>query len=159
MDWKIILWVPPVLLAAASLILFLVMAKKGKGVYDSYTEDLDKKEWSMKDSLYIGFAWCAAGIDDKCMKPISEIWNRYKHNVYSKILLLYGKRFLFIYTYTNSVLSFLIKKQYNTALCSFITGPAQSDISFHISLHKIHIRKRPPALFPDFPDHILIFIV
>ena len=113
MDWKIILWVPPVLLAAASLILFLVMAKKGKGVYDSYTEDLDKKEWSMKDSLYIGFAWCAAGIDDKCMKPISEIWNRYKHNVYSKILLLYGKykgseQLYYVYEANKAALKLLI---------------------------------------------------
>lgn len=113
MDWSILLWIPPILLAAIAIVLFLGMVQKGKGVYDSYTEGLDKKEWSMKDSLYIGFAWCATGIDDKCMSPISEIWNRYKHNIYSKILLLYGKykgseQMYFVYEANKAALKLLI---------------------------------------------------
>ena len=88
---KALLWIPPILFLLLSIVLCLWLAKRGKGMYDAYTESLDKKEWSLRDYLYIGFAWCSLGVGQRISKPISQMWNRYKHSIYSKILLLYGK--------------------------------------------------------------------
>jgi len=88
---NLLLWIPPIIVLIVALVLCLILVKRGKGKYNAYTDNLDKKEWSLKDYHYIGFAWCAMGVEAKITKPVATLWNRYKHNAYSKILLYYGK--------------------------------------------------------------------
>lgn len=91
MQGNIWLWLPSIILPAFSLALCGILAKRGKGAYTAYTENLDKKEWSLRDYLHIGFAWCALGPEKKLPKAAAEPWNRYRHGIYGKVLLLYGK--------------------------------------------------------------------
>lgn len=110
---EILLWAPPVGILFLALALCLLLMKRGKGLYDHYTANLDKKEWSLKDYLYIGFAWCALGLGAKAARPYAEALNRYKHKIYSKILLLYGKyrgseQMYYVYEANKATLSVMI---------------------------------------------------
>lgn len=86
-----LLWLPLILAPMIILLLLAFLHKRGKGVYNVYTDDLDLKEWSLKNYLYIGFSWNALQIEEKLTNLFAGSWVRYKHNVYRKILLLYGK--------------------------------------------------------------------
>lgn len=133
----ILRWIPPILLLLCGLVICLVYAKRGKGVYTAYTDNLDKKEWSLKEYLYIGFAWNASGWESRITKPVSTLWNRYKHGVYSKILLYYGKyrgaeQLYFVYEANKATLSIFAF----AALASFapLAAYANNDISLAYKL-------------------------
>lgn len=139
---RILLWIPPILFLVSSIILCMLLAKRGKGLYDNYIIDLDKKEWSLKDYLYIGFAWEAWGIGEKMTKSFASAWNRYKNNVYSKILLLYGKyrgseQMYYVYEANKVTLSLLLLA--GISLFSPLLAVSRRDISMAYKLDAISV--------------------
>lgn len=105
------------IVSAAALVIVLLIAlvfhAKSKGLYDGYLEGLDKKEWSLRDFLPIGFYISGLGFDEKLAGPFHEKYVQYKHRVYLKTLILYGKRrgaeqMYYVYQANKAVLSLLI---------------------------------------------------
>lgn len=73
-------------------VLTLVIHSKAKGQYDYLIEDLDKKEWALKDFMHLGFQIQSWEIKKKLPEPIRTWYEQYDYTVYSKIIALYGKR-------------------------------------------------------------------
>jgi tight adherence protein C len=153
---------------------FLIAFSKSKGVYDEYTETINKNEYMFKDFMPIGL-WLNERIDLRKILPpnIYKFLYKYESNVKGRVIELYGIKYadyyLMIHNGNKTAMGLTIAT--GAALLSVIMG-AQGDatncgiflfasIAAMIGMPLLNdrglngkIEKRRLALQMEFPDFI-----
>ena len=85
-------WVIMGVLLLLTVVFFLKLHNAGKDAYDFYIDDLDKKEWPLRDFIPMGLAFEELDIVSRFPGGLKEWFEDYNYKVYTKVLTLYGKR-------------------------------------------------------------------
>lgn len=123
------------LLMALSILFIAIFGLQSRGKYEEYIENLDKKEWSLKEYLPIGFEIYSKTQNAALVNRLGAGYQNYKQNVYSKVLILYGKRrgaeqMYFVYQANKATLQVMILLF--VAVFAFLGALVNQDISLGI---------------------------
>lgn len=116
--------------------LFLISYFKSKDIYNEYIEDLDKKEYPLKDFFPMGL-WMNEKIDFSKFIPkqFASIFGKYKMQIKGKVIELYGLKYsdyyMMIHNANKSAMSILISAL--AALAGFILAAQGDSTSLFLS--------------------------